>query len=787
MKFQNFLRFRALGEQLTNLYEPKVDSFIKTVQGERYCALMPRSDLYGREIEDVAVVLCEQNNSNEYNPIIPNELEPNTSQIAGEIKTQQSETYTLLRFLVGEIPNGETKYFAVSRKNGQKVFGVFESNATSKTELLGQIKSHFESLSSAPVRVELKGSILEVRIYHTNFFYLADEELQIELGKSFYNQNNPTLGYSLIESNVLIPEMIEYEIVISQSISEGNIFQLGNKSYAAKLGDSPEDVLLSLTGGENTITRPSSETIICAAQKGSRSIQNSETANVYSVYQVTEGGYDFYRINVTSFVEGNYIEVSGAGATTIRYTVATGATRSIVEAALNPADYGGRFRATSGASVSITVLSGKRIIGNTNAPNIALKKRAIHPAKNVDKYQVIVGGDIQANNVFTLGSKVYTATEEDTDTTVANGLGYPTPVFIVSIDAGLPLAAYAKPGLKPGADRMLDISIIEGPIVRKSSQVVLNFYIEGPQKDYVLGLLDKNSNEIFAASSTLRHYSTIPTNTVLLEVSDYGQVYCYDYAEESLYQSVRIQAAMTIPINNIEEQSVTMLDGSIQKGNTRVSQKQSLVTRGLSSEHAISLAYWLQHRYVIVDKIACLVSGEYRDMIANRITQTKQVKCDLLIQGHATNYENLFEFSNQQLYGKIIINRPSYGTKLFLVNGLEISTLRDGEQSFKVGEYNLEIYTESLAVEVSIFLDGLFFAKCLIRAYSRGILRDQLIRINPNVVIVFDIIKISNNIVIETVDTATPLLPEEIQYTNEYRQNANEISFNSDFNEDFAN
>ncbi|WP_028664413.1 hypothetical protein [Runella zeae] len=787
MKFQNFLRFRALGEQPTNLYTSKVDSFIKTVQGERYCALVPRSDLYGREIEDVAVVLCEQSNGNGYSPIVPNELEPTASQIAGEIKPQRSEAYTLLRFLVGEIPNGEMRYFAVSRKNGQKVFGTFESNATSKTELLGQIKSHFESLSSAPVRVELKGSVLEVRIYHTNFFYLADEELQIELGKSFYNKNNPTLGYSLIESNVSIPEMIEYEIVVSQSISEGNIFYLGSKLYTAKLGDNSEDILLNLTGGEITITRPSSETIICAAQKGSRSIQNSETANAYSVYQATEGGWDFYRINVTSFVEGNYIEISGAGATTIRYTVATGDTRSIIEAVLNPADYSGRFRVTSGASVSIIVLSGKRTIGNTNAPSITLKKKAIYPAKNVDKYQVIVGGDIQANNIFTLGDNVYVATEEDTDASVANGLGYPAPVFVVSVDTGTHLIAYAKPGLEPGLEKVLDISIIEGPIVRKSSQIVLNFYIEGSQKDYVLGLLDKTNNEIFAISNTLRHYSVVPNNTILLEVSDYGQVYCYDYAEDSLYQSIRIPAALSMPINSIEEQSVTMLDGSVQKGNTRLFQKQSLVTRQISSEHALALAYWLQHRYVVIDRIAYLASGGYRDMPVSLIMQSKQVKCDLLVQGHATNYENFFEFSNQQLYGKIVVNRPSYGAKLFLTNGFEISTLIDGEQSFKVGEYNLEIYTESSMVEVLIFSDGLFLTKCLIPAYSRGFLRDELIRVNSNMMIVFDIIKITNNIVVETVDTTTYLLPEEIQYMNEYRQNTDEISFNSDFSEDFAN
>lgn len=168
MKYFNFIRFKPVGaQQPANLYEPAVTEVMHSCFGEKYSTLIPRSDLHGKDYNNTEVVLLVKNPDGSFTI-----QEAGDKRIqCGTIRQQKSETYTLLRLLVNETPSGTSyKYFSLKRPDGTFVTGTFKSMTANRVDLMQELKEHFEKFTISPVRAEIKGSVIELRMYHTSFF-----------------------------------------------------------------------------------------------------------------------------------------------------------------------------------------------------------------------------------------------------------------------------------------------------------------------------------------------------------------------------------------------------------------------------------------------------------------------------------------------------------------------------------------------------------------------------------------------------------------------------------------
>ncbi|GAA4464203.1 hypothetical protein GCM10023189_43180 [Nibrella saemangeumensis] len=447
--FDHFIRFFTLSDQgkayPDNRLLPDEDyPTLPVVAGDRLRFLVPAADLPRCPVEYLSVRLKN--------------LRTQATTSCGQLRLQDGELCTRIRLRINRPPRpGQWRQFALQGQTPDRngimqpisILRTFTGQQPAIEEYIEAIRQHFQDYPYTPVSVDRFGNELLIRVYHSRYFRLGNQPLQIALGENrLLNTNQPRLTASLAGTQQR-PAQDSYEVLIGSDIEAGNLFTLAGSSYTAKAGDAPADVLSGLARsgaplqGRRLFVAENS-TVFAKAEGGTATLVNRNSPTLELLYSHSENGNDLYTVVVGADVQpGNIFQITVPGQPTKTRIAQAGDTAGAIAAFFF--NYGDRLAAPSGTLPAKAVQAGVRTIANTNQPQLLLLNKQRHPATTVSTYNVFVGTSIRKGNVFVVGDRRVVAEDTDTVLTIAEKLGYSGYPFQVELPGGVLIEAIGLP------------------------------------------------------------------------------------------------------------------------------------------------------------------------------------------------------------------------------------------------------------------------------------------------------------------------------------------------------
>ena len=689
-----------------SLYKPRAShDGLEAKQGDVWRWLAPKSIANDIDERLLAVALVKP----KYRAVCSDPFEDNVIRYElGSVRKQESENYVQLSFWVGAPPDGVTwRQFALQRKNGQTVVGTFKGQQTNKVDYMNAIKSFYESFPYTKILCDVDGSKVTLRIWEKDgVFKLADEGLMVGLGSSgTSNTNSPKID-RLPQANYTYPMQDRYTLGIGENVQEGNVFTLDSVIYIAAAGDNADTVKAQFVNS-NYYFVGSGAGITATATAGVRVINNSNTLSVQAVFNSVSGGLDRYLVKVIGALQpGNVVQVSATGKTTKSYQVKVGDTVTTIENYFNSDS--GYYAVSTGIIPVTTYLAGIQSIPNTNTPSITLSDYTAIASYTVKRWQIIIGSDIKSGNVFRLLDQEYTAKDGDTSLLIANVFGYDSVSFQIETDVLEDPTAYALKGFAYDVDNVANVTISEQPKLAISSQYVCeaSFGCEIESGEYRLAIIDK-SGEV-PTVLRLGNYVNVRPNAKgeLVEVSDDGDVFGYEYFEMGLTQRLRLPVFIAPPKQSIEEERQTLFNGGYNRTTTKIEYNSTLITRAGYLPLHVTIASFLKHKYLRIAEKLFYVQGEYIEEETSVNSEQRQGKAQITQTNREKNNYSKYRSTYYQSgeYGGFVRLRVCERLRAWL-EGVSIVTQIVNDKLVNTGSYRLtgEVFDD---LNINVYEDG---------------------------------------------------------------------------------
>jgi hypothetical protein len=603
---------------------------LEAQHGDVWRWLAPKSIGQGMDPRNLAIALI----SPTYKPVCGDPVQINAirHQIGG-VRVQESEKYVDLSIWLNSAPTADTwKQFAIQRANGQVVIGTFKGQQTSKTAYMQALKEFYESFPYTKVLCDIDGSKMRIRIWEKEgVFRLADEGLLIGLGNTaISNTNSPSID-RIDLGNHVYPARDSYKVVVGSSVQEGNVFNLDDKTYIAVAGDTPATVLANLFTGDRYIVLED-QAVNTSAEQGTRDISNTNKLTIQAKFDSVLSGDDLYLIEIIGTPQpGNVIQVSATGKTTKSYTVQLNDSVTDIEDFFN-SETGGFYIVDSGVIPQVSFIAGIQTVNNTNNPSISLSNYQHIASFSVKRWRIIIGPDVEPGNVFFLLDKQFKAADGDTDLDVATAFGSDSIGFTIETGVSEIPTAYAVKGFLYNENNVADVTISEGPKLARSSQYILEaeFACEIQAGSYQLGLVDTRSEEptLLALGNHIRVRSN--ARGEMIEVSDLGDVYGFEYYENGLTQRMRLPVFVRPPKQQSEEERTVKFMGGYGRTTTKMEYISRMVSASGHLPLHVTIASFLKHKHLRIGEKAFYCPGEYSETMLDVGTDLRQGGSDII-------------------------------------------------------------------------------------------------------------------------------------------------------------
>ena len=769
-QFTNFLRFINVVGDMRALNDPIELPCLPIRPGDQIRVLLPRTELTGLTPELCKICL------------VTGDTEYEVGEPVGTIRAQQAELYTSLRLVVNDTPSsGNYRQFALMRSNDQQVIGTFRSQQPDLNQYMVELKNFFEAYPYAPVLAEVRGNVLSLSIFKADRFRMTDETLSVGLGTvRENNMNSPSIRASALNAFTQPPQTT-YLLKVGKSIQAGNIFNLNGVAYTAVQGDTPERILEVLNGGSDRLTVNSGTLGETQALPGSQLVQNTSKPNVIAQWLSNDGTYDYFKVRVLgSWQAGNVIQVTASGKTTITRTVTDTDTQATLEFDLNPD--AGQYRLISGGLPQVTVLPGSQMVEGTNFPSLTAVVEDTLAEAEVRRWQVSVSPDVEAGNVYSLEALTYTAIEGDDADSVARALGLDGPYSVILRPEGQPVTAYARKGKRYGPSNIADVRILDGPVILKSRQVIVEVSVPQTVSGIIqLGLVDVRNGDVRAVSNYFR--LDVLEEYSLVEVLGISELYGYEYHEPGLSQRLRLPVSLGVRTPYTESETRVGLDGYQRKRAVSIGRTVDLVSDVVGEEFCDTLTAWLQHEEVIIDGTVYSMRDGMETPVLSPMSRSLQFSAKLTVSGNVRHNRGRQLGVGPLAFGRLEWLPPTYGVNMYLIttDGRYLPVVR--EMSVRAGEYRLEVFSAADDVVVSVYDNGLLRTQFRCQKLSRT-RPTELLRIEPHGL---TSVRVSTDGLL-SVDfvCAVQTLPEMVEYTCEVVEKEAVDEFSQDFNEDFS-
>lgn len=770
-KFSNIVRFGTTDSD--NYYQNNSGySELVAKTGDVWRFLVPKSDLKGKDYRFVDVVLTN----------------PKTEAILhaiGKVRLQEPELYSEIKLSVNSIPSS-FKQFALTRADASSLFGTFRGQQQNINEYTKAIKEHLESYPYCPMVVLQDGQLLTLRAYFSDSFHLEGEQIYIGVGEVLeYNTNNPSISVTPL-GTIAIPSQDSYEIALS-NVAVGNKFTIGSDTFIVSEGDTTATVKNHFYQGKDKLYVTAGSMVFASEDLGGTFQQNLISPNVQAILINSTGGLDHYKITVSgAFATGNIIQVQATGKTTITYVIQEGDTKTSIEDVLNP-DGGNQYHVTSGTIPLITVLTGQQFVANNNSPNFGLVNKQTIAGYSVDRYALFINDNIVAGNVFNIGSQSYTAKTGDTIDDILAYFGKTSTYFLVDVLAGTAFTAFAENGNKYTDSDIADISIIQQPQNRKSTQVVIDCRFNVPEGVYRIGL--SHNGEVFQIGNYIQVFSEINeifnhSEMPIIEVANDGKCFDYDYIEPNLSQCVRAELWVEFPKISTEENIYNLLDAGNTRGVTILRSKSKLVSNTVPIGTCDAYIQWLKHKQLIIDGIRYTCDGEINQSQAVNGYEQFQISTNITQQQERNNKDKfLSNIYIENQYAKLIFDNEILGLQTILVTDTD-SRYINNEHNVIDGEYKLLfVVPKNRRIRLEYFRNGTLERSLIL---LEGINRDSdFLRLYPYDEVVIVVKEYLNELSISESEKELQVDYSNVTYTDEMTQQE-ENSFNEDFNNDYT-
>lgn len=770
--FEHFVRFfKPEGENgLTNLYQPKdMDGYMIAKGGDTWRFLIPKADLGTYRLNDglrVDLYGKVAGTCNTYGDIRTG---------IGFIRRQQSELYYEMQFKINNAPNdGEWRQFSFIRPNGLELFGTFSTQESDFDKYCELVEQWLESYPHTRVDVIRDGNIFKVRVWENGDFRIRNEKISIGLGTvNVFNSNTPTLTKQFVETYSRAAYNT-YDLIIEDA-AEGNIFVLNDISYTVKKSDTNESVKKALLGDDTKVKFDVGDPINISTQLGVRKTINTNNPKIEKLYQLTDGGQDKYRIEVSDIAKGNIFQILISTESPIYIEVSETDTIATIEALLNPDS--GFLSVAAGATVTVNAVSGVRTDENTNNPLIYVTNGVLTPSATVDKYRIFVGTSVRQNNVFKLGNTVVVANETDTYLTIGTKFGLIDGQFY-EVATTNDFECYALKGGLYNESNISDIIIVSGFVRRISQQYLceVKFPENLPLNKYqiIVKRLEYTEGENIIPEKNILFSNPIeisanPKYTMMLRYADLGQNYGYDYTEEGISQQVRVRVYLKnekFDTTQIQRQSVN--DATI-KGQVTLRKRFDFVVDGYANWYHRALEIALNHKKVFLDEMKIsLIDYTPDDTEENITTATGSL------------YEEDYLLSN---FGKLWVDEEAYKEKLTIkanfnekIIALIICNdyfrqeiIERGEVFIPVLEFTWKVFVaggRGETVKMRLYQNGVLL-QTIILFCNRWNKSTHLFRGYPSDIFYFEEVNEETTLVDITTTLETTIIAEATQYTDE--------------------
>ncbi len=711
--YEHLIAFEKLTDD-TSFYKPsKTHDALQAKPGDSWRWLAPQSVTFGNAEKNVRLALI----SPRYRESCGDEWQTNAIRyIIGGVRRQECEKYVEITLRVGDLPtSGLWKQFALTRANGQTVLGTFKGQQTEKAAYMQALADYYESYPYTKVLCEINGSTLNVRIYEKQgVFALADEGLKIGLGfRSTTNTNEPRLDRAYL-GPYTYPAQDSYAVTIGSSVQTGNKFTLGSTVYVAVPGDDAAAVKAALLGTAERYKIPTVTIVTAKAEAGVRRIQNGNLLSVQAVFDSVDGGSDLYHIRIDGTpAAGNLIQVTADGKPTRSYTVLAGDTVETIEAAFNTdSTY---YEVDNGVIPQGSFIAGFQDAANQNRPSLQLSDLQQIASYTVERWQILIGSDVQAGNEYYLGDVSYTAQENDDENDVAAGLGQEAVSFTIETAEGVTPSVYASAGYAYGPANLADVTITDGPKLVRASQVVVEaeFPCDMQPGEYRLGIVDDLAVPPILLGMGNYVHVTPNARGEIVECADSGDAYGYEYYERGLSQRLRLGVWVDPPTQKTQSDRVVGERGGYRTTTTRIEYESMLVTvRGRDAFHSL-LAAMLKHEIVKIGGKTYQLPGEYEESTISKGTDLRQAKATILEVDREKNNLSGYRSSDYQSgeYGgfcKLSVQSGTAGLALWIRNGQLVRQLNESDHLINTGSYQLTVNPFD-DVTLSIYRNGTLY------------------------------------------------------------------------------
>lgn len=786
--FAHFLRFFSLSDDsrsiLGNMLTPtEPHPTLPAIPGDVLRWLVPKSDLAGCPGDMADIVLLSQTGVN--------------LGKTGATRTQQSEQYVQFDLSIDGYPV-ENRQFAIMRTSPGEtettVLGTISGSFSDLDSYINAIQKKFESYPHAPVLTIRKGNRLSVRIYRSSRFQPSDEDLiswRIGLGKvaaTAYNTNSPALLAQSL-GTVNIDATDSYQVVVSDDIETGNIYQLQGISCTANDTDTPATILAALGVTNSRLVVPTGTVVTLQVQAGSYRSDNRNRPSLQMLYDTNNGaGQDRYKVLIGQDVrQGNIYQVSATGMTT--KTVIAGATDTSTTIAALFNTSGGFMLIPQGQTPSINTDPGSVVVENTNLPTMYLTDKIIKPASTVTRWRLFVGSSIQRNNTFIIeqtgiSTKNVVAKSTDTPITIAEKLGYSSNPFTIDVPQGSTLSAYAKRGPRYSEpDDVAPVRFLAKPRCVRPDQVVAEVRIGSSVSPgvYSLGLFDKQKGKIIARSNPIR-VQLVTKDTVLLRwgsLIDQERVFAYQYAEIGLTQRLRLPLHIGTARQFTQESQYITAKGKTIRSDIKIDYQFLLRTDMQPASFHKALLMALKHPRLLLDGESYQCLSDYRESEATPVQQLFQAEADITFRDFNSYRPGTFNELDTLRVAHVdyLANTEVFGGIWFQNEG-SIYPVREGLELMPA-EYDLRVLCPAEPYRLTVYVNHQESISVLL---TPGMLnRTKRVRISSSDRIV---------ILAEAIQSATasfseipaPIDPVILSDTPEIKRGRD---FNGDFNNDF--
>lgn len=772
--FENFVRFFKPDWQnrLLNYFEPReaMKEPLIAVIGDKWRFLVPKSDIGNNKLSELKVELWGDISETcvpEYGVVKRN---------IAYIRRQQSELYYDMVIKINNSPSDIWKQFSLVSENGKELFGTFQSQTTNFDDYCEELKEWFEAYPHTRVDCYRDGNLLYIHAWENGNFKIKNEKIIVSLGKSnVLNTNTPTLTKVFAETYTRAA-YYEYDLVIGNDITAGNVFSYETVVYTVTSADTPTTIKKQLLGTQNKIRYDEGDSILLNVSVGVTRTVNTNTPLITLLFDHTHAGNDYYKITVSNIQKGNIFQVLISTELPIFVNVSESDTISTVEALLNPDS--GFLVVSYGSTVTVNAAAGIREDANTNNPSIYTENGIFYPSASVDKYKVFVGTSVRQGNIFTLNDVSVVADDSDTYITISQKLNLIDGLYFESAND---FNCFAQKGLLYNDKNIANVEIISSPIKRIAEQYLCEIDFLGISTGKVYQIAINKYNNVNGDFDSIVAYSNYikvePTakDTVMLRYSDNGKVFGSDYYENGIYQQIRIP----LFFKNEKTETTQVLRQSVNdatiKGQIEIRKKHDFQIPAFGSWFHRSLQIALNSKKVFLNnkKYSLVEYSESDDIGAKKIKTGIGVfyEQDYLMK----NYGGLW--LDESNYLERISIKTSFNEKIICIviynDYFRKEITESGEVFLPVGEYHWKVLVTGAKGELSemiIYKNGQLIENPVLIGY-RWNKTENSIRCESGDCLIFEEVVTDSLIEYLTTNIESNIIEDSIDYVDENSTN----------------